>query len=96
MTHLSMVPNIHLGSLLKGITMPWKRAIFTAISPEMLASGRSSVTRRRLCGWRQRAALRPWGGWRERGAQNHGEADGEERLPGVRKASGRPRGHVDL
>lgn len=66
-THLSMVPNIHLGSLLKGITMPWKRAIFTAISAEMLGSGRSSVTRRRLCRWRHREALRAREGWREPG-----------------------------
>lgn len=33
--YLSMVPNSHLGSLLKGMSMSWKRANLVAISAEM-------------------------------------------------------------
>lgn len=91
-THLSMVPNIHLGSLLKGMTMPWKRAIFTAISAEMLGCGRSSVSSRRLCRWRHRAALRPREGWRELGPlllTVVGKGGGEEAAEG-HEGSGRP------
>lgn len=34
-TYLSMVPNSHLGSLLKGMSMLWKRATLVAISAEI-------------------------------------------------------------
>lgn len=50
MTHLSMVPNSHLGSLLKGIRMAWNLAIFSATSAEMLGSLSSQVSSLRLCG----------------------------------------------
>lgn len=42
-THLSMVPNSHLGSLLKGITIWWNRANLVAISAEMSGSDSCSV-----------------------------------------------------
>lgn len=48
-THFSMVPNSHLGSLLKGILIPWNLAIFSATSAEMLESLNSQVSSLRLC-----------------------------------------------
>lgn len=44
-----MVPNSHLGSLLKGILIPWNLAIFSAISAEMHGSLNSHVSNLRLC-----------------------------------------------
>lgn len=52
-THLSMVPNSHFGSLLKGITMRWKRANLTAISDEMDGSESCSVCMRVFWGKQQ-------------------------------------------
>lgn len=49
MTHFSMVPNSHFGSLLKGILIPWNLAIFCATSAEMLGSLSSQVSSLRLC-----------------------------------------------
>lgn len=44
-----MVPKSHLGSLLKGILIPWNLAIFSATSAEMLGSLNSQVSSLRLC-----------------------------------------------
>lgn len=44
--YLLMVPNSHLGSLLKGIVISWKRANFMAISAEMDGSESCSVRMR--------------------------------------------------
>lgn len=93
--HHSMVPNSHLGSLLKGITMPWNRDIFTAISLEMSGSHRSSVRRRRLWGdtavmraahpggpalpWELREA--PWGGCPCGGWPEPGRGDPPRQAP---------------
>lgn len=46
-----MVPNSHLGSLLKGILIAWNLAIFSATSAEMLGSLNSQVSSLRLCQW---------------------------------------------
>lgn len=43
---MSMVPNNHLGSLLNGITISWKRANLVAISAEMAGSESCSVRMR--------------------------------------------------
>lgn len=51
-TYLSMVPNNHLGSLLKGITISWKRANLMAISAEMAGSETCSVRKRVFWGKR--------------------------------------------
>lgn len=51
-TYLSMVPNSHLGSLLKGITIWWNRANLVAISAEM--SGSESCSVRIRVFWRTR------------------------------------------
>lgn len=48
-TYLSIVPNSHLGSLLKGILIAWNLAIFSATSAEMLGSLNSQVSSLRLC-----------------------------------------------
>lgn len=37
-THRSMVPNNHRGSLAKGISIPWKRAILVAMAPDNTGS----------------------------------------------------------
>lgn len=38
LTHRSMVPNNQWGSLVKGISMPWKRAILVAMAPDNTGS----------------------------------------------------------
>ena len=48
-THLSIVPNNHLGSLLNGILMPWNLATFSAISADTLGILSSSVSSFLLC-----------------------------------------------
>lgn len=44
-----MVPKSHLGSLLKGILIPWNLAMFSATSLEILGSLSSQVFSLRLC-----------------------------------------------
>lgn len=49
LTHRSMVPNNQWGSLVKGISMPWNRAIFVAMAADNTGSRRSCVFSGRLC-----------------------------------------------
>lgn len=44
-----MVPNSQWGSLVNGISMPWNRAIFVAISADSTGSRSSQVFSGRLC-----------------------------------------------
>lgn len=44
-----MVPNSQWGSLVNGISMPWNRAIFVAISADNTGSRSSHVFSGRLC-----------------------------------------------
>lgn len=44
-----MVPNSQWGSFVNGISMPWNRAIFVAISADSTGSRSSQVFSGRLC-----------------------------------------------